>query len=240
MFDFFTSDTHYFHKNIIKYCHRPFSDAAEMNEAMIENYNKVVGKNDTVLWCGDNFFCDNAKAREVLNRLNGKKVSLVGNHDPDSEFKLAARGFEFVSHRLFMKIANRNIVLSHFDASNFRSPWDDRYEELRPRLTEYDVLIHGHTHQKSPLLLNQVNVGVDAWGFSPVSYDDVKREIEKIKPNLSDYKEEIKVLLEYKELIRSKKDPIKREESLNLLANPKYDPFRSLGWEKEIERERSM
>lgn len=239
MFDFFTSDTHYYHKNIIKYCHRPFSDAEEMNEKMIENYNKVVGKSDTVLWCGDNFFCSNSKACNVLKRLNGKKVSLLGNHDPDV-FQLASRGFEFIADRLYMKIADRNVVLCHFDAWNYRSPWDQRYKELRPTLKDTEVLIHGHTHQKSPLLFNQVNVGVDAWGFSPVSYEDVKKEISKIRPSIKDYEEEIKLMFEYKELIKNKAEPEKRDVALSVLSSSKFDQFRGLGWEKEIERERGM
>jgi calcineurin-like phosphoesterase family protein len=42
----FTSDTHFHHKNIIKYCNRPYSSVEEMNNALIENWNKTVKQND--------------------------------------------------------------------------------------------------------------------------------------------------------------------------------------------------
>ena len=42
---FFTSDTHFWHENIIKFCNRPFSSIEEMNDTIIENWNKVVDEN---------------------------------------------------------------------------------------------------------------------------------------------------------------------------------------------------
>ena len=49
----FTADSHISHRNIIKYCKRPFSDVEEMNETLISNWNKVVGKDDFVFHLGD-------------------------------------------------------------------------------------------------------------------------------------------------------------------------------------------
>ena len=45
---FFTSDTHFNHANIIKYCKRPFASVEEMNGEMISRWNKVVRPRDTV------------------------------------------------------------------------------------------------------------------------------------------------------------------------------------------------
>lgn len=53
---FFTSDTHFWHENIIKFCNRPFSSVEEMNDTIIENWNKVVGENDIVFHLGDFVF----------------------------------------------------------------------------------------------------------------------------------------------------------------------------------------
>ena len=45
---FFTSDTHFHHANIIRFCNRPFRDVEEMDEILIRNWNEVVGPEDTV------------------------------------------------------------------------------------------------------------------------------------------------------------------------------------------------
>ena len=49
---FFVSDTHFFHKNIIKDCDRPFADVDEMNQFMIDRWNEAVGPDDIVIHVG--------------------------------------------------------------------------------------------------------------------------------------------------------------------------------------------
>jgi len=50
---FFTADEHYYHKNIIKYCNRPFANVENMNRALIGRHNEVVSNTDTVVHAGD-------------------------------------------------------------------------------------------------------------------------------------------------------------------------------------------
>ena len=50
---YYTSDLHFGHKNIIKYEDRPFSSIEEMDEALIDKWNKKVKKNDEVYILGD-------------------------------------------------------------------------------------------------------------------------------------------------------------------------------------------
>lgn len=52
---YFTSDTHFYHSNIIGFCKRPFKNVEDMNETLIENWNRVVGQDDIVFHLGD--FC---------------------------------------------------------------------------------------------------------------------------------------------------------------------------------------
>ena len=74
---FFTADTHFGHKNIIRYCNRPFETAHEMNETLIANWNKVVHQTDTVYHLGDVAVLRPEKTRDVLDRLNGKFILLL-------------------------------------------------------------------------------------------------------------------------------------------------------------------
>lgn len=78
---FFTSDTHFGHANIIKLCNRPFKDVEEMNEKLIENWNKVVSEDGTVFHLGDFAFGGSGLWNSVIPRLNGQIYLIIGNHD---------------------------------------------------------------------------------------------------------------------------------------------------------------
>lgn len=78
---FYISDLHLGHKNIIKHEERPFKDLTAMEEAIIEGWNSVVGKDDTVYILGDLSFEKPDKIYETLKQLNGKKCLIMGNHD---------------------------------------------------------------------------------------------------------------------------------------------------------------
>jgi len=75
------SDCHFWHKNIIDYEKRPFSSVEEMNETLINNWNSVVKKDDTIINLGDFAFCGKEKAIDILNKTNGYKILIMGNHD---------------------------------------------------------------------------------------------------------------------------------------------------------------
>ena len=66
---FFTSDTHFYHKNIIEYAQRPFSSIENMNKELIKNWNSVVSSEDTVFHLGDIGFCGSEKLRGILSQL---------------------------------------------------------------------------------------------------------------------------------------------------------------------------
>lgn len=77
------SDTHFGDSGaILRYEGRPFQDGREMNEQMIENWNRVAGAEDTVYHLGD-FACylSREEIKEIANRLNGRKILIAGNHD---------------------------------------------------------------------------------------------------------------------------------------------------------------
>ena len=79
--NFYIADWHYGHANIIAYDNRPFTSVAEMNETLIENWNKAVSPGDMVYVLGDMFWCKSSEAVPVLEGLNGQKILVRGNHD---------------------------------------------------------------------------------------------------------------------------------------------------------------
>lgn len=78
---FFTSDTHFGHANIIRFCKRPFENVEEMNEVLIENWNKVVSDDDTVFHLGDFAFGGSNVWKEIIPRLKGHINLIIGNHE---------------------------------------------------------------------------------------------------------------------------------------------------------------
>jgi calcineurin-like phosphoesterase family protein len=191
----FISDLHIGHgpdkgtgSGVIKYSNRPFESLDQMHEAIIANFNKVVGPNDTVWFLGDLFFCDYQKAEAFMNRLNGKRWLLVrGNHDRFSDIQYSSLGFESVVEEVKIKVFGRYLRLSHFP----RRPswWQQLFRLHRKSLKYMDRrppsdglwLLHGHTHSKEKInyRTRSLHVGCDSWNFTPVSLREIESLIAK-------------------------------------------------------------
>lgn len=157
---FFTSDSHYEHSNILKYCNRPFKDVDEMNEKLIQYWNKTVSNDDIIFHLGDFSLCGSTKVKEILSQLNGTIVLIKGNHDYESTLKL----FPQVFQQLSINIDKYKIYLNHFPFSSFP---EEHYQ------------LHGHLHSTENIgLKNQYDVGVDNNNYKPVSWKQIK-EINK-------------------------------------------------------------
>lgn len=184
-FKYLYGDPHFWHKNVIPYCNRPWADREAMNEGLIKRYNSVVGPEDTVLWLGDCFFCGTTKAKEIMERLNGKKVLILGNHD-NSATKMMKLGFEWACLEMVARIGGHTCRFSHFPYrqsfwSKLFNKYDDRYERRRPLKKEGEILIHGHIHEAWKVRDNMINVGCDVWDWKPVSTNTIVKLITKIK-----------------------------------------------------------
>lgn len=77
---FFTSDTHFWHKNIIEYSCRPYNSIEDMNEDFIDKWNSIVRRGDIIYHLGDFALCDRIKAEFVRDRLVGTIRLIRGNH----------------------------------------------------------------------------------------------------------------------------------------------------------------
>lgn len=173
---YFTSDTHFFHSNIIKLSKRPFDNYEAMHESLIYNWNNKVKEKDDIYILGD--FSHKGKGIEVnetLKRLNGKKYLIKGNHDGflnDDDFDESL--FEWIKDYYVMRYEKHKIVLFHFPILE----WDGYFTEA--------IHLYGHVHnsRKSAsqykrleiLGRRALNVGVDVNNFTPVS---IKTVLEK-------------------------------------------------------------
>lgn len=176
---FFTSDTHFGHKNVIKFCNRPFETVKEMEQGLIVNWNRVVSDQDIVFHLGD--FCwwdSNKEIKKICSKLNGKQIYLVpGNHDLEKGWREVPDRVTILSAvtQLWIRDSQTNelifkAVLSHYPLMT----WNKR-EEGVPNL-------HGHLHglkgegrdgKENPdaelvYYWNQIDVGVDVWNYEPV------------------------------------------------------------------------
>jgi calcineurin-like phosphoesterase family protein len=122
----FTSDHHFGHANIIKYCNRPFADAEVMNAALEKAWNETVAPEDLVYYLGD-FAMSAALVPSIVRRLNGRKILIAGNHDkcwqekdPDSRWyeHYVRAGFLEIYQKLYLEIAGESVLLSHLPYRN--------------------------------------------------------------------------------------------------------------------------
>ena len=112
---FFTSDLHANHTNIIASCHRPYKDAEEMNEALINNWNSVVDDESVVFCLGDFAWGGYAKWKDFRDKLNGHIVLIIGNHDRRNLTSTAEKElFDFVTQQMYLRIDGRPVYLNHY------------------------------------------------------------------------------------------------------------------------------
>ena len=157
----FISDLHLAHKNIIKYCSRPFDNVNQMNEILIQNWNKKIGVKDRVFVLGDFALCGKDKIIEFGNQLKGRKILILGNHDGASLSTYYKAGFEMVSK--FPIIFQDFFILSHEPI------------ELFPLNTPF-VNIFGHVHNDArfPTVTSRgACVSVERWNYMPVEFNQL-------------------------------------------------------------------
>jgi calcineurin-like phosphoesterase family protein len=180
---FFTADLHLGHANIITYCQRPFRSVADMNDALVANWNSIVGADDEVWVLGDVAMGRIADALALVACLPGRKHLVPGNHDrcwpggrrparPQDIQMYEEAGFEIHSPTVELTIADRAVTACHLPVAG-DSQDADRFAEYRPRLSDDGWLLHGHVHEKWKVRDRQINVGVDVWDFRPVAETEI-------------------------------------------------------------------
>ena len=183
---FVISDPHFGHANIIKYCNRPFPDAATMDAALVANWNATVPPDATVWVLGDMTIMPD-KLGGLLARLHGRKVLVAGNHDQPHPVSLHNKG------RRPEQLADyaRAFRTAGFDAVHLSGafalpdlgrvlvchyPYSAGADWLRVRLPDdgETPLLHGHVHDKWRFKGRMLNAGVEVQDYRPFTLREIR------------------------------------------------------------------
>ena len=157
---FFTSDLHFGHKNIIRYCNRPYSSIDTMNESIVNLWNKYIPEDADVFILGDvAFSMTKNKIRELLNSMNGRKHLVIGNHDKLDELPLDCFVHISMQDQIVIKTEGEDstssyttVILSHYPLMRWAG------------CSRGVFSLHGHEHgtiKNKDYMLNQMDVGWD-------------------------------------------------------------------------------
>ena len=184
----FTSDHHWGHANIIRFCERPWwknqlhpaePDVDAMNEALITLWNETVSPGDEVYYLGDFAMGKIKETLPIIGILHGNVHLQPGNHDrcwKGHSLKKQKGWEEKYLAAGFVTILPGQSTFGPFDTCHFPhaggSHAEDRFSGNRPDRTGRP-LIHGHVHDSWKVNGTQINVSCDVWDYKPVNYDEL-------------------------------------------------------------------
>lgn len=168
--DWFSSDFHFGHNNIIKYCNRPFDSVESMNSAILTEVNTKVKPSDTLYYlgdlCMDHNFTQWAKWIEQIKCQN--IYYLLGNHEPDDLQKIyddggCPKNIVWLGDYLQPKCSGKRIVLFHYPIESWNGSHKGVYH------------LHSHSHKELPTsaTMRRMDVGVDCHNMKVLSLDEV-------------------------------------------------------------------
>lgn len=133
--NYFISDLHFGHFNIIRYDNRPFNSVEEMDKVLINNWNNVVSNDDTVYILGDISWYNEEKTIQIFQQLKGKKILIKGNHDKVTKDSNIYKCFDGVYdyYELYLDRKNK-VVMSHYPIPF----WNGQFRDT--------IHLYGHVH----------------------------------------------------------------------------------------------
>ncbi len=134
--NYYISDTHFGHNNVIRFDNRPFHNVEEMEYELIKRWNSVVRNDDTVYIVGDFIWTkDDNYWIDICDELNGKKVLILGNHDKKEYSKVLRAKFENIANLLEITDGGKHVIMCHYPIPFYRSDYNpDIY------------MLYGHVH----------------------------------------------------------------------------------------------
>lgn len=169
---------------------RPFKDVKSMDATILAKCNQRASEDDIIYHVGD-LYCYKKDGNygglsvpwsETSKGFNAVILPIEGNHDKNNGVKCVAQSMRLVLGGHF------NCVLCHYPSYDPRS---------RIHLSPGDINICGHVHNlwdtkkyfidKQNKVLN-INVGVDVWGFAPISEAELSNYIAHLMNQLGSIK----------------------------------------------------
>ena len=155
-----------------------------MNQQLINNWNSVVSKDDTVFHLGDFSFCGPIKTQEIKEQLNGKIILIKGNHDYKSAFKL----FDDVFDQLLLNLNGDLVYLNHYPFLTFAGAYRENVYQLFGHIhscktifpietPETEKILNEDSNRLQYLFKNQYDVGVDNNNYTPISWNQIKEKL---------------------------------------------------------------
>ena len=168
---FFSSDYHFNHAKIIEFDKRPFKDVSEMHEAIIKNHNEVVPVDGLLYILGDVAMGKDVNSVvKILQRMNGKKVLVKGNHDVIMLKEQSFRDcFEMIVDYYRPTLHGFKIAMFHYPIAE----WDQAYRG--------SWHLHGHIHLGvAPIEPSKfLNVGIMNNKYYPFSFRQIETYMDR-------------------------------------------------------------
>lgn len=133
--NYYISDLHFYHKNVIKFDKRPFETLEEMHKTLIENWNNKVTDKDTVYILGDFCWGKEDTWLDLLSQLKGKKVLIRGNHDLKNPSATLKKHFLDIKDYKEITDEGRKIIMSHYPILMYRGAYNKQI-----------YMLYGHVH----------------------------------------------------------------------------------------------
>jgi calcineurin-like phosphoesterase family protein len=194
--NYFTSDYHFCHKNVLEMCQRPYTDIDSHDDDIIQRHNSVVADSDDIWDLGDIAYrCSAEDCFERIKRLNGKRHIIMGNHDKPlrqaykkglfksliNSGKLEIIGGEMAINdstlaiSKMINIEGQQVFLSHYAYKTW------------PGAFRGTIMLYGHSHGNlTESKYKSFDVGVDSHNYYPWSWTQVKERISKITIDFSE------------------------------------------------------
>jgi len=158
----FISDHHFNHKNIIAFSERPFATLDVMENKLVELHNMMVKPKDIVIIVGDFMFGGTVEGKRILERLNGYKILILGNHD--------------VHRRKFKNLKYDEVYVCKeliYDGVTFSMTHFPLMEETK------GLNIHGHVHVGKDIFVgdHHFNVNCEFINYTPIHIDNILTQV---------------------------------------------------------------